>query len=385
MARFLFVVPPLTGHVNPTVAVGAELRDRGHEVAWAAHPRKVGPLLPEGARLLPLDDRLEEGLYERMTDQANRVRGLAALKFLWEAFLIPLARAMRPQVEAHVEAFAPDVLVVDQQAIAGALVARRRGLPWATSCTTSAGVTDPLAGLPRIQAWLQDSLARLQREAGLEVVEAPDLSPHLVLVFSTPALVGPKRRFPDHYAFVGPALGARPGGAFPEHLLTDPRPKILLTLGTVNRKRGERFYRTVAQAFEGAPWLGILVAPAEQAPDLPENVHRFDWVPQLAILPHLDAVVCHGGHNTVCEALAHGLPLVVAPVKDDQPVVAAQVEATGAGLRLKFGRLRPETLREAVARVLQEPTFAAAARRIAHSFASAGGANAAADRLEALA
>ena len=35
MSRFLFVVPPLTGHINPTVAVGAELTARGHEVAWA--------------------------------------------------------------------------------------------------------------------------------------------------------------------------------------------------------------------------------------------------------------------------------------------------------------------------------------------------------------
>ena len=38
MSRFLFVVPPLTGHVNPTASVGGELLARGHEVAWVGHP-----------------------------------------------------------------------------------------------------------------------------------------------------------------------------------------------------------------------------------------------------------------------------------------------------------------------------------------------------------
>ena len=46
MKKFLFVVPPLTGHVNPTISVARALEARGHEVAWVAHPGKVRPLLP---------------------------------------------------------------------------------------------------------------------------------------------------------------------------------------------------------------------------------------------------------------------------------------------------------------------------------------------------
>jgi UDP:flavonoid glycosyltransferase YjiC (YdhE family) len=93
-------------------------------------------------------------------------------------------------------------------------------------------------------------------------------------------------------------------------------------------------------------------------------VHRH--VPQLALLPHVDAVVCHGGHNTVCESLAHGLPLVIAPIKDDQPIV------------------QPPELRDAIHRVLVEPGFRAAAARVRDSFAKAGGAPAAATALEGL-
>ena len=62
MSRFLFVVPPLTGHVNPTVSVGAELEARGHQVAWVGHPGVVKPLLRPGAELFELDDRVPDAL-----------------------------------------------------------------------------------------------------------------------------------------------------------------------------------------------------------------------------------------------------------------------------------------------------------------------------------
>jgi UDP-glucoronosyl and UDP-glucosyl transferase len=62
--------------------------------------------------------------------------------------------------------------------------------------------------------------------------------------------------------------------------------------------------------------------------------------PQLRPLKHVDAVVCHAVHNAVCETLACGLPLVAAPITNDQPVVAQQVVDPGAGIRLRFD-LRP--------------------------------------------
>jgi UDP:flavonoid glycosyltransferase YjiC (YdhE family) len=95
-------------------------------------------------------------------------------------------------------------------------------------------------------------------------------------------------------------------------------------------------------------------------------------------------VVAHGGHNTAVEALAAGVPLVVAPVRDDQPIVADQVVRAGAGVRVKFHRVGPPELRAAVSALLDQPTYRAAAARVRAGFATAGGATAAADRLEDL-
>jgi len=384
MARFLFVVPPLTGHVNPTVSVGQRLADHGHEVAWVGHPSRVAPLLPPGAHLIPLGETTDPGVVRETLDRAHRARGMASLKLLWEDFLVPLARSTRAGVDAAAEAFAPDVMVVDQQAIAGSLVARLRGTMWATSVTTSASVGDALNAFPKVRAWQEALLIGLQEEVGLEPLPRGDRSPHLVLVFSTEALVGPLDTFPPHYAFVGPAFGGRPGQVdFPWDALR-PGPKVLVSLGTVSAERGERFYGAVVEGLADQPLQVILVAPEALVGPLPDNFIRRDYVPQVALLDHVDAVVCHGGHNTVCESIAHGVPLVVTPIRDDQPVVAHQVVTAGVGLRLPFGRVRGPELRQAVFRLLHEPAFREAAHRVADSFRRAGGAERATAHLEGL-
>ncbi|MFT5432342.1 MAG: MGT family glycosyltransferase, partial [Myxococcota bacterium] len=168
-----------------------------------------------------------------------------------------------------------------------------------------------------------------------------------------------------------------------DRLKTDKQ-RVLVSLGTVNADRGARFYRAVVSALGGTDRVVVLAAPPEVVGDVPDNIIVRGWIPQLKLLSHVDAVVTHGGHNTVCEALSHGLPLVVAPIKDDQPVVAAQVEACGAGVRVRFGRIRPQALGAAVDTVLGIADYRIQAQRIAASFKAAGGATAAADVLEEL-
>lgn len=385
MSRFLFVVPPLTGHTLPTVAVARELVRRGHEVAWAGHADIVAGLLPEGARIYDVGGA-ESVL--AMRERSHGLRGAAAFRFLWEEFLVPLATAMVPPVEAAVEAFQPDVMVVDQQALAGALVARARGLRWATSATTSAELTDPFVLMPKLGDWARGCLRDLQDRFGV-----PDtggdlrFSDHLVLAFTTAALIGPTEGFGDHYAFVGPSLGERAARAdFPWEWIDPARRLVLASLGTVSRDAGDRFFTAVLAALEplAAEVQAVLVAPPDRFPDVPDNVLVREFVPQVELLAHCSAVISHGGHNTVCEALAHGLPLVVAPIRDDQPVIAQQVVDAGAGVRVRYGRVGPSELREALHAVLHDRVYRVGARRIGASFDAAGGAVAAADRLEKL-
>ncbi|QXJ26387.1 hypothetical protein AGRA3207_001486 [Actinomadura graeca] len=386
--RFLFVVPPLTGHVNPNVAVAAELAERGHKVAWAGHRAALEPLLPSGSRIHGTLDRDFAARLPALQDAWLGLRGHATVRFLWEEFAVPLGHAMMPGVLTAVDRFRPDAVVCDQITLAGPVAARLREIPWASSVAACTEVARPLAGTPKVERWVRDRIDGFQRAHGIE--DALDLrfSDHLVLVFTTAALMGDVSEFPEHYAFVGPALGRPAGSTFPWEWL-DGRPAVLVTLGTLNGPSGERFYRVAADAVRGMDVQAILVAPPALAAraglgDPPPNVLVRHHVPQLDLLPRLSAVVCHGGHTTVCETLANGLPLVVAPIRDDQPIVARQVEAAGAGIAVRFSRVRAEELAAALTTVLADGPHRAAARRVRDSFAAAGGAAEAADRLEKL-
>jgi MGT family glycosyltransferase len=387
VSQFLFVVPPLVGHILPTVALGQELGGRGHQVCWVGHTETVSPLLPPGARLIPVAADCGGQLLAQFRRRPLGMRGAAAFRFLWADFLIPLAASMVPGVAAAVDEFAPDVLVVDQHALAGALVARQHGLPWATSATTSAELTDLFATAPKLGAWTRQLLADFQRSYAVSDPVDLRFSDHLVLAFTTATLAGPVCDFPGHYVFVGPAMGARTGGPeFPWSWLRTDRQHVLVSLGTVNQKVGQRFFATAVQAVEPLAdrLQAILVAPPGLIPRSPDHVLVREFVPQLDLLPQLHAVVSHAGHNTVCEALAHSVPLVVAPIRDDQPVIARQVVNARAGVRVHFSRVGATELRNAITTVLDDPSYRAAARRVQTSFTTAGGAAAAADHLEKL-
>jgi UDP:flavonoid glycosyltransferase YjiC (YdhE family) len=380
VARFLFVVPPLVGHVNPAAGVAAALAGRGHDVAWAGHEELLRRLVGERARVYPC------ALPERGLVRPPELKGPAALRFLWEDFLVPLADAMAPGVHAAIEEFAPQVVVADQQALAGGLIAESRGLPWVTSATTSAELMDPLASMPKVAAWVDELLSGLrERIAGGRGTADPRFSPHGMLAFTTRQLLGPVS-LPTHAWLVGPAISDRPSRLdFPWEWLDAPGPTVLVSLGTANTEAGAGFLGAAASAFAGLAARAVLVDPGGVLGPVPPNVLVRQEVPQLPLLERVDAVLCHAGHNTVCEALWHGLPLVVAPIRDDQPIIASQVVDAGAGVRLRFGRADAARIASAVEAVLTEPSYRRAAERIGASFREAGGSVAAATHLEQLA
>jgi zeaxanthin glucosyltransferase len=391
--RFLFVVPPLVGHVNPLLAVAGELTGRGHEVAWAGHAGLVRRLAGDGARVF---DCALPGAEVR---RPPGLTGPAAFRFLWEDFFVPLAEAMAPGVEAAIDGFGPDVVVSDMHAVAGALVSEGRGVPCVTSASTAAELIDPLAAMPKVAAWLDGLLGGLRQRLGAGPAPAshagdPRYPPYGTLAFTGRALLGDARLpVPDERVrLVGPAIGpaGRPGAAdgFPWEWLDPARRAVLVTLGTANADAGGRFLMEAVAALAGLGEAvqGVVVDPGHTLRNagvtVPPGVLVREHVPQLDLLERVAAVVCHAGHNTVCESLWHGVPLVVAPIRDDQPIVAGLVVDAGAGVRVRFNRVDAARLGAAIAGVL-DPSggHRAAARAIGRSFRAAGGAAAAADHL----
>lgn len=388
MARFAFIVPPLTGHVNPTLSLGAELLQRGHEVGWISLDASLENRLPQGGTLLLVQydqNDTEKRDSEQYLDQITKknVSGIESIKFLYEEVLIPLNRFMFEGIVTLLDTFRPDVVINDHQLFSGAIAANKKQIPYATSVTAPAAVK-MMEDLPGVHEWEIRQIVALQQELGIPGDNAIVCSEALTMIFTSKDFFG-EMSLPAGYKFIGPVIQHRSTvTSFSwEKLGTDPR--ILVSIGTTfDHTYKKEFFQKVIDALGNERVSVIVVSDPALFEEWPENFIVQDRVPQLELLPHLDAVVCHGGHNTVCESLSHGLPLVVIPIAYDQSHVAGRVIQVESGIRLNYKRFKAAHLHTAVWEVIRNPAYREAAQRIQQSFEESGGATTAANLLEGL-
>jgi len=379
VSRFLFVPVPVVARLWPAVAIGDALAADGHEVAWCGPESNLGPLLGPGATIYPTGKRSYREFHQS---------GTAAVRELWDEYVVPLNRFIQGPVDRAVAEYQPDVVVADQYALAGALAAYKQGVRWASLCAGVLELTPP-AGEPGLQEFVRSRLQQAWERAGLPADDRVDLrfSPYLVIATTSAALTGPVP-MPDNCVLVGAALGPRrtdPG--FDWDWLDPGRRHVLITAGTLSAHLVHGFVPRMMAALE--PMAGrvqaVLNASAELLPDPPPHVLVTPRIPMLELMPRLDAVVCTGGQSTVNEALVYGVPLVVAPIRLGELSVAEQVTRAGAGIAVSFAEATPAQLAAAVKALLDEPGYRTQARRIGGEFAVAGGTGTAAARLVTLA
>src|SRR5258706_11033989 len=125
MARFLFVVVPIVARVWPAVAIGDALTAMGHEVAWCGPETDLRPLIGPDPVIYATGKR---------GYRAFREVGMAAVRELWDEYLIPLNRFIQKPVDRAIAEYQPDVVVADQYAMAASMAAARHGVPWAHLC-----------------------------------------------------------------------------------------------------------------------------------------------------------------------------------------------------------------------------------------------------------
>ena len=383
VARFLFVVVPLVARVWPAVAIGDALAAAGHDVAWCGPESDLRPLVGPDAMIYPTGKRS----FRRPAHM-----GIAAVRELWDDYVMPLNRFIQRPVERAVAEYQPDVVVADQYALAGALAAYAHGVRWATLASGVLELTPPAE--PGLQEWIGSKLARAWEIAGLPADDRLDLrfSPYLLIATTTQGLTGISP-MPEHWVLVGAALGSRRTDPSFAWGWWDPgRRHVLATAGTVSAHLMDEhlvrgFFARMMAALEpmASRVQVVLNAPADSVPDPPEHVLVAPRVPMLDLMPRLDAVICQAGQSTVNEALANGVPLVVAPIRLAEPLTAEQVTRAGAGVTVSFEEATPAQFAAAVTAVLDEPSYRAHARRISEEYSAAGGTGAAAARLVALA
>ena len=63
-------------------------------------------------------------------------------------------------------------------------------------------------------------------------------------------------------------------------------------------------------------------------------------------------LICHGGLNSVMEAIYHGLPIIGLPIFHDHNTTAANIENFGIGKQMKWSEITEDTLNYTISYVL---------------------------------
>jgi MGT family glycosyltransferase len=173
---------------------------------------------------------------------------------------------------------------------------------------------------------------------------------------------------PENLRYVGSLLD-EPSWSQPWHApwpTQSDRPRALIACSTGAQEQTELMQRVVGAMADVDVDAVATTGPNVNIADLraPGNVRLIPSAPHNAVMREVSVVVSQGGHGTVSRALLNGLPLLVLPNGRDQGDNAARVEAKGAGLRLPPTASEAE-IAVAVTRLIKEPQFQAAARRMA--------------------
>ncbi|MBI1354301.1 MAG: glycosyltransferase [Acidobacteria bacterium] len=382
------------GDVHPILGVARALQDRGHAVDFIANPLYEELVRSNGLAFHAIgaeQDFLDVIENPKMWLPRHGVR------ILGESLILPY---MRPTFELIERLRRPETILIAPVTAFGARIANEVfDLPLATldlqpvlfrSELDSPGLPlEPLSRwaplgrlLRRAIYWTADMLffdPVLQRptnafraEFGLEAIRRPFHdwvhSPDRTIGLFPPWYGEPQPDWPETARATGfPRFDEADQRPLPEGLeefLAGGDAPIVFTPGTA-MSQARRFFEASVEVCRLLGRRGILLSHfPEQIPQpLPETMRYFEYVPLSRVLPRAAALVYHGGIGTASQALAAGIPHLVAPYSFDQPDNAARLHRLGVGRTLFPIFYSPRRAAERLRWLLETPSVQAACRR----------------------
>ena len=410
MTHFAVVAPPYYSHFQALQALAIELIERGHRVTffhqsdaahWLSEPRVS--FRSVGANSHP------PGSLERTLHQAahpDTPWGLRRIIKQMAGTTAMLSNEL-PQALADNEV---DALLCDQMEPAGGLVAESLGLPFISVACALPVNREPGLPLPvmpfayatdersghmyrgssQVYDWLMKPLGKVINEAARRLGVPPRsalhecLSPLAQISQTLPGFDFPRSQLPASFHAVGPLRSplTRKQGEF---LIDERRPFFFASLGTLQGDRLKLFER-IAKACKRLDGQ-LLIAHCGKLDAAQERrlidcgaTWVTDFAPQQWALEQADAVITHGGLNTVMDAIAARTPMLVMPIAFDQPGVAARVAYRGVGSQLSR-RASAARIESALRALLAQPLPGFDA--LIDELQQAGGVRRAADIVEA--
>jgi MGT family glycosyltransferase len=404
--RFVLCTTPAQGHTTPLLALARRLVGDGHEVVFFTTEHYRDKVAATGARFVPFASGCDahDLMVANPEREAASKRGVRGVKDdLRRIFVGPLPGQFAG-LRAILDEQPADAVVVDTMflgALPLALGPRRDRpvlacvgvMPYASTSRDTApfgaalqpGTAPWYRARNRVMNWATEhvvlrDIQQLARRCLAESGAPPftgyliDLQPKVVDAYFQACVPGfeyPRSDLAPSVRFVGPIL-APPSADFDPPAwwgeLDGSRPVVHVTQGTLDNADLGRLLRPTMEALRDDD---VLVVATTGGPDpeplraqLPPNVRLERFIPHDRLLPRVDVMVTNGGYGGVQQALANGVPLVIAGDSEDKPEVAARVRWSGAGHDLRTGKPTPAAIARATRRVLGDPTYRQRARAL---------------------
>jgi MGT family glycosyltransferase len=405
------------GPTNNCVGIGDVLRRRGHRVVFIVEESFAGTLEAQGfeertMRLSPAPEVPEvPGQfwkdYIRDTAPVFRKPTIEQLgEFIAPTFqaLIDGARYVDDRLHEIFDELHPEVIVEDNVVSFPALPAS--GIPWVriVSCNP-AELKDPLvpptfSGYPAgdMSGWAAywdeyahahgemhaafDAFCRDRGAPPLPPLEFAHTSTYLNLTLY-PAEVDYRRAVPLNDNWHNLEASVRTTEQPYEVPPGDGR-LVYLSLGSLGSADVLLMQRLIDTLAETDHRVIVSLGPQHDQLTLHDGMVGEEFLPQTSILPQVDAVVTHGGNNTITECLWFGKPMVVLPLFWDQYDNAQRMDETGFGVRLDTYHHTPDELTGALNRVLADGELHARLAAVSRRLQNTPGTERAADLIERL-
>ncbi|WP_295841533.1 nucleotide disphospho-sugar-binding domain-containing protein [uncultured Apibacter sp.] len=391
MSKFLFVVPPFFGHINPSLSIGRTLLEKGHEVAWAGLTEIKAETIPSGGSFFILKESYQKNKEViqdiiKLQDKGANLPALEALKLGLQDTYIPFAKIMFEELAKLVDTYQPDVIINDCITFAGALVAHVKNIPLATITPVTPNTLHDPGTAPKVTKWVHDSIIGLQNSVGISGDEELISSKEVNMFYTSQKLAGYKDgEYPSYMKFIGALTGRPDNTPFDwDRFNKFNNPKIYISLGTVLIDIRKEFFSRMIEALKDKNITVVAATDPSILEKWPDNFIVQSYVPQLKLLKHIDVVIGHGGLNTVCDTYMNGIPMLIIPIAFDQSHTATLIDQYGCGIRLKYKRMKTKDIEQAVDDLLYNEKYKKAAKEIQQSFIEAGGNKKAAELIESL-
>jgi zeaxanthin glucosyltransferase len=420
MAHFGLISPAFPSHVAAVAALAEELIERGHRVTLLQQSDAAAFVRNRriGFHALGHATHPPGSLAASMRRAANPGNPLGLFRVI--ADMAAGTDMLCRELPAAIEQLGIDAILADEMEAAGGLVAEGLGVPFvsiacALPVNREPGVPLPVMpfgwgldertlrmveGSTRVYDWMMGAhgnvVERHARAFGLGSRRGLHecLSSRAQISQTTAGFDFPRRELPACFHHVGPLRPPRRAGApapaddrTPLPDVDAGRPFIFASLGTMQGGRRALFERIARACRElDAQLLVAHCGGLDARQEATLKKAGATWVcafaDQGAVLARADAVVSHGGLNTVLDAIAAGTPNLALPIAFDHPGGAARMVRIGAGLTASPRFAGPRTLARQLRRLLDDDGIKLRLAPLADEVRAAGGTLRAADVIE---